>query len=617
MSGDLSHWPGLSFLEGLRPGPGEEVELALLASYSADLSSIGAILLALAAKDSEAGRGSPSDFAESVERLRGKVRIILQRGRLARTRRTPRIAAVLDQFVREVDFDEARHSWHPKAALVRIRNTDGRTSWRLWIGSRNLTECVNRDTGLLLVSAEKAAASIPGAEALARALAERAALKGHQPAALATAVSRVAWCAPAGVRVERLHWLPGAGEQALPFPPPAADEIVIVSPFADQSFLARQTSAGNERTRRVLLTTMREIERIGPSLASFDELLILDAPEYPMDDVEPVPPGSALQSGEDQINNEEEEIGRGLHAKLLFVRADQSRRLWLGSANATMRAWSGRNAEVMAELLVTEPVARGLRALLGSARPVEAPIAEYVPDAAIKEDEALERARAQVAARWAAELAIDDECVRLTHTSGLHPGGPHPDEPEIALEVGALHGALVSWRRGQAVIDLGLVAVAERSEFVRLRVSRGGKGLCWLQRAPAAPPLTEARDRAAFVRLLGARGFLLWVAGLLADDGRDGEGDWTHDEPGDRTGHVPGASLDPSLPTMEEMLAAWARDPQKFREIERQVSRYLPAVLEQARRDEPQTEETLRSFEDLWRKVLLGLGVGAAGDKRS
>jgi hypothetical protein len=115
MSGAVDSWPALSFLEGLRPGPDENVELALLASYSADLGSIGAALLALAGKDNEAGRGSPSDFADAVERLRGKVRIIIQRGRLAKMRRTPRIAAVLDQFVREVDFDEAAHSWHPKA----------------------------------------------------------------------------------------------------------------------------------------------------------------------------------------------------------------------------------------------------------------------------------------------------------------------------------------------------------------------------------------------------------------------------------------------------------------------------------------------------------------------
>jgi hypothetical protein len=71
---------------------------------------------------------------------------------------------------------------------------------------------------------------------------------------------------------------------------------------------------------------------------------------------------------------------------------------------------------------------------------------------------------------------------------------------------------------------------------VRLRVSRKDKGLSWLQRAPAEPPFGEDRDRAAFVRFLGARGFLLWVAGLLANDDRQGEGDWTIDDPQNRSG---------------------------------------------------------------------------------
>ena len=427
MSGAVDSWPALSFLEGLRPGPDESVELALLASYSADLGSIGASLLALAGKDTDAGRGSPSDFADAVERLRGKARIVIQRGRLAKMRRTTRIAAVLDQFVREVDFDEATHSWHPKTALVRTRSVDGEIGWRLWIGSRNLTECVNRDIGLLLVSAANGGAPIPGADELARTLADRAALKGLRSASLAATIAKVAWRPPAGVRVERIRWSAGTGDQPVPVPPAETDEVVVVSPFIDKNFLARQIPKGSSPARSVLLTTMREIERIGPSLAAFDDLLALDAPDYPIGDPEPGAHPAASAADVIPADDEEEEVGRGLHAKLLFMRSGRKRTLWLGSANATLRAWTGRNAEVIAELLVTEPVEKGLKALLGSARLVEAPSTEHLPDATALEEEALERARAQVAARWAAELSIDGEGIRLTQRSDFHPGGPHPD----------------------------------------------------------------------------------------------------------------------------------------------------------------------------------------------
>jgi len=616
MSGSVDSWPALSFLEGLRPGPDENVELALLASYSADLGSIGATLLALAGKDTDSGRGSPSDFADAVERLRGKVRIVIQRGRLAKMRRTPRIAAVLDQFVREVDFDEATHSWHPKAALVRTLSVDGEIGWRLWIGSRNLTECVNRDIGLLLISGAKGGAPIPGADELARALADRAALKGLRAASLAATIAKVAWRSPAGVRVERILWSAGSGDQPIPIPPAGTDEVVVVSPFVDKSFLARQIPKGAKPARCVLLTTMREIERLGPTLAAFDDLLALDAPDYPISDPEPDPQPSASAANVGSDGDEEEEVGRGLHAKLLFMRSGRKRTLWLGSANATMRAWTGRNAEVTAELLVTELIEKGLKALLGSARLVEAPSMEHSPDAAALEEEALERARTQVAARWAAVLSVDDEGVRLTHRSDLYPGGPHPDEFGIVLEVGALHGEPIAWPAQQVVVHLGPVVPAERSEFVRLRVSRGDKGLSWLQRAPAEPPFGEDRDRAAFVRFLGARGFLLWVAGLLADDGRQGEGDWTNDDLQARVGLGENPTLDSSLPTLEEMLAAWARDPDKFREIERRVSQYLPAVLDQADREEPQTAVMLKRFDVLWGKLRSGLGAVEIKGKR-
>jgi hypothetical protein len=616
MSGAVDSWQALSFLEGLRPGPDESVELALLASYSADLGSTGATLLALAGKDTDAGRGSPSNFADAVERLRGKVRIVIQRGRLAKMRRTPRIAAVLDQFVREVDFDEATHSWHPKAALVRTRSLDGEIGWRLWIGSRNLTECVNRDIGLLLVSSAKGGAPIPGADELARALADRAALKGLRSASVAATIAKVAWRPPAGVHVERIRWSAGTGDQSVPVPPTGTDEVVVVSPFVDKNFLARQIPKGAKPGRTILLTTMREIERIGPSLAAFDDLLALDAPDYPIADPEPDPQPAASSAELDPADDEEEEVGGGLHAKLLFMRSGRKRTLWLGSANATLRAWTGRNAEVTAELLVTEPVEKGLKALLGSARLVDAASMEYSPDAAALEEEALERARAQVAARWAAELSIDDNQIRLTHRSDLHPEGPHPDESDVVLEVGALHGDLLVWPAQQVVVHLGPIVPAERSEFVRLRVSRGDKGLSWLQRAPAEPPFGEDRDRAAFVRFLGARGFLLWLAGLLADDDRQGEGDWTEDEPQERAGLGGGSALDSSLPTLEEMLAAWARDPDKFREIERRVSQYLPAVLEQAGQEDPQTAEMLRRFDELWSKIRSGLGTAEIKGKR-
>lgn len=46
-------WPAVAFLDALRPESGWTVDTALLASYSADIVSLVAALLALAGRDSD------------------------------------------------------------------------------------------------------------------------------------------------------------------------------------------------------------------------------------------------------------------------------------------------------------------------------------------------------------------------------------------------------------------------------------------------------------------------------------------------------------------------------------------------------------------------------------
>src|SRR3546814_8893581 len=89
---------------------------------------------------------------------------------------------------------------------------------------------------------------------------------------------------------------------------------------------------------------------------------------------------------QDDAADEEQQIGRGLHAKLLFWRTGRSRTLWLGSANATRQAWSGRNAEATLELRITEGVVVGLKALVGAARCIPVPEREFEPDAVTLEE---------------------------------------------------------------------------------------------------------------------------------------------------------------------------------------------------------------------------------------
>lgn len=604
MKGAPAPWPSQPYLAALRPDPGANVELALLGAYSADPVSIVAALLALVARDNDDADGSRRDLADAIETLREKVRIVVQRGRLAKMRRTPRLTGVLDQFVREVPFDEKHGSWHPKAALVRFNGPNG-VEWRLWIGSRNLTSIENLDVGLVLVGGPRRGRLLPGAGDIARALAVQAELPGFRADRLAQEIAALRWRAPSGMRIDRITMTEGNGKEPLPSLPKQVDALTVVSPFIDATFLKHVGKTEILNGRRVLLSTKREIERLAATTARFGDLYALDAPDYPDAD-----PGLSSEADENASAMaallESEAFSPGLHAKLLHVRAGARRKLWLGSANATARAWTGRNVEVIVEATIDESLEAGLLALVGSARTVDPAQPEKMVDYSVETD-ALDAARSQVAAAWKAEILVDEAGLTL-----VHPGPtPHPDDLAVQLEVGLITGTLAPWPRGQLEIAFGPVPRDEQTELLQLRVSDGATSREWMQRAPASPPFGPERDRAAFVRLLGVRGFLLWVAGLL--DGAvaaTSDDSWTRDEPSPAPStQMPAWRLDQALPTLEEILGSWARDGAAFERIDKRVRDYLPAVMEQAAADDPDGRGQLEAFRELWDMVRDGLQV--------
>ena len=544
-------WPSQSYLKALRPEPGASVELALLAAYSADPVSIVAALLALVARDDDDADGSRRDLADAIETLRGKARIVVQRGRLAKMRRTPRLTGVLDQFLREVAFDERKGSWHPKAALVKFSGYKA-PEWRLWIGSRNLTAPENQDVGLVLVGGGRQGRSIPGLGGIAYALAVQAGLPGVRPDRLAEEVAALRWQAPAGMKIDRAFMTNGDGRSKLPVLPTHVDALTVVSPFIDAAFLNHVANTEVRGGRRILLSTTREIDRLAATTACFGELYALDAPDYPSNDPGPAPAQTA-----DPAPFETEALNKGLHAKLLHLRVGTKRKLWLGSANATARAWTGRNVEIIVETSITEAMEVGLLALLGSARTLDPVTPDQLVDVDVETD-ALDAARAYVAAAWNARIRVDDAGLTLVHAAET----PHPHDLAMQLEVGLITGDFVPWPRGQQEIAFGLLPRDEQTELVQLALSKEGARREWMQRAPADPAFGADRDRAAFVRLLGVRGFLLWVAGLLGGIANSSDDDsWTLDErpvAGPVTAQ-PAWRLGQALPTLEEILGGVGR----------------------------------------------------------
>ncbi len=599
MSGEVP-WQMISILDALRPQPSWRADLAIIASYSADPISIVAALLALVGRDDEDRPAARRDLADAIEAARDKFRVVIQRGRLAKMARTPRLTGVLDQFLRDVAFDERHQSWHPKAALVKVAS-DKNVEWRLWIGSRNLTAQENRDLGLVLVARPgEQGRRIPGIENIVAALAERADLPGVSARRLVTEVATLKWKAPAGVRVERLQISTGKSEWDLPSLPKKVDALTVVSPFLDAGFLRHlaKTASGSGRQ---LLSTRFEIERLAATCRLFGDSLALDAPDYPptafdVSDLVHSNPASAAEEGE--------ELGRGLHAKILHIRQGDRRRLWMGSANATQRAWSGRNVEIIAELSIDKSVEAGLMSLVAEARPIRWEDGAALNDVEADKDE-LERARAEVSARWKGEIVWDKESIRLRHSSTLH-----PSDTRINLEAGLITGGLEIWPAGETELNLGPYQTADLTELVQLRLTLGSVSCEWIMQAPATPPFGTERDRAAFMSSMGAREFLFWVADTMRGaSAPPNEPDWTDDNPSRGRSNNAAATWTADLPTQEEVLGIWSRSPTIYKTIQHRISTYLPALLEHTRTMDPDGHTQLLLFAQMWAVCEQGLGA--------
>ena len=592
------HWDHSSYLDALRPEPGWRVDRAVLTTYSADLVPIGAALLALSGAEDDGKAGSRVEFADAIEKLRGRVRVLAQAGRLAPPRRRLPIFAVFDQFVREVPFDERVHSWHPKTALVRLRASEGAAArWRLWIGSRNLTRDMSWDAGLLLVADGSGGAPVAGISGLAREWITRAGLDGWDPGQAAGELARAPWRAPNDVAVDEVILLSDDGVRRLPKTPTGSRRLTVVSPFLDSSTL--KTLGAWPAERKILLSSAVELARIAQeklgALAAFDELLAL---EPPASDAAVAPPGERSLEPDAQ-NPDSATEPRGLHAKLILAEHDTGCTLWLGSANATARGWNGLNTEVVAQLKTKASVADGIAALAALASTVRMDqLPAPTKDSA--EEETLEEVRKRLAVDWplTQERWVGGTAVMAGHAPELPDG--------VRLEVAPVCREPVPWPPGATRLDFTL-APGEIGELVQLRLRMGGYVCAWLQRARLDPPPAAERDHEAVASFLDPRTFLAWLRALLGEEAGEGGGPW--DESSDEAPPAHGTAAAPLsvwAPTLEDILKAWRPDaPDRLRIVDDHVKKYLTFIRKRGNVATPTECKALLDFEQTW-KVIAG-----------
>lgn len=595
-------WPAVAFLDALRPAPGWTVETALLASYSADIVSLVAALLALAGRDDEAGDGNPADLADAVEQLRGRAFFVIQEGRLAAMRKRAAISVIVDQFVKSVKSNEEKSSWHPKFALVRFLTPQGK-AWRLWLGSRNLTVASNLDFGLTLDGVEDAkdGVVIEGVRQVLCSVAGRVGLPKTKANKLLSACDKVRWIVPKGLSVLDLQLLP-TSKPGLALPRFAdADEVIVVSPFLHEDFVSNAAKwAKNEGSPCYLVSTEAELRRLAhqkslPLAAFKDNLLVLESPTREDTDPEPIVEDGATPS--DDVAPDEELVVRGLHAKLFAVRHQSMWQLWAGSANATTRAWGGRNHELVALLEGGKAVGAGLHALLGACRTVSLASLQEVPPAKRDEaEEAIEHARTQISAAFEGHLARDGNDFRLVADAAF----PSISE-RVRVQVALMTGQLIDWSAESPSVALGTFDLADHTALVQWRLSIGKIECRWLQSLEVRPPLSSERDHAAIAARMTPSQFVAWIRSLLngEPEGTAGLGSW-------RSQSSPAQSAPLAKVTLEEVLGSRARQGSRVVELDARIDIYLHHVM-QRHAAQPEVLAQLQEFSNLWQQVRTEL----------
>ncbi len=615
-------WPGadmgfrktesLAVLEELVPRPGWRTDVALFSSYSADLVAVAAVAMALAAEGDDDERMWKGSLARSCEKMRGRFRVVCQGGRVA----VPPPGAVsglvvADQWVRQVPYDGNKRSWHAKLGIVRYvpeeaDETGEQGRWLLWIGSRNLTRDTSWDSAMTATgrpsrTVDTADRSVAEAAGI---VAGHAALPGWTEE-VRQELSRVHWSWPADVDevlAFRL-WTDGNAAMGLPALPADSTRVVALCPFANAG-VVQAIGGATSAPQRNLVTTPATLAKLAADRQALEAFTNV----HTMESATPVEEGDAEaeETGTDEIV----EVHRGLHAKLVWARSGSGDELWLGSANLTRRGWTGSNAELVAHLRVKASVGDGIADFVDELDDVAVEeVAVEDPEAEGDAEAALDELRNRIAGSWSGELSRWGAEGRL-RCATPSPPTREDDGAELRARLLAQDAAdAVAWGPGRREVEFAEANAHEVTELVVLELQWKADAdvrVSWVERAPLNPPPGVERDRVALGRLMGPRALLAWIRSILDEFNSEAEESlWPERESTRVRGDQAGFALAP-IPTLESVLRAWIRDPDKVSQVDRVLENWATAAKPALEEDE-EAANALKRFQDAWGVVRDGL----------
>lgn len=545
-------------VDAFRPPPGMELDAAVGATFTLDLTALLTIPTASWSASAGGSHDASADILESIRRYASRTLLFCQAGAISVPRKYQNAHTLIDQIVVEVR-KPSNGIFHPKFWALRFAG-QGRTFHRVALLSRNLTfdraldlivtldedpeseEIVNTDSfvqvlrSLPRVSARK---MVPRQKRMLRDLAhtlDAANLKAPSPFT--------------GGRIVALS--PGPKER--PFHEDC-DNALAISPFLTAKAAADFTHTAREWAG--VVSRRSSLESVAHKLEHVQLLSVIDDlpnAQESMDwqDAPVVHTGSVLR----------DVAAHGLHAKLYLQDVGDSTTWWLGSANLTSSAFT-RNHETLVEL--TGPKTKvGVDAVLfGKApRSLSSVTENFVPheDASNQqEDDELsqfEITAFEVASRTA-QVVVTPNGVDYNLDFDL---GPQELPGEVNIEARPLSRTrlFMSLRAGRATWPaLPLSAV---TPFVVLRLHHGSLRRDVLIRADlhGDPPHRSASVIAGAIA--SREDFLSYLAALLGYGGSHLSGD---DGDGSDYGSAWGdAASDDRL--LEDLMTSAARNPERL-----------------------------------------------------
>ncbi|MFW5961389.1 MAG: phospholipase D family protein [bacterium] len=332
------------YLDILKPPTAYELEYALAATYSLNLTTLIMLPLALSKYRYNFENEENIDQIELLEALENsydKLDVFCQKGQIKIPNNINILYSFLEETVIEAQIDQGKKAFHPKFWLLKFKNDKSNYRYRLIVSSRNISFDKSWDTVLVLEgekSDRKTAVNqnladfiqfLPqtAAEKLSETRAERI-------AKLAAEIKKVEFKAVDNFSKKIKFFAPGAGaENYWPFDF-EYQRALIISPFISPALLQRFKGSNN-----ILVSRQNELDQIYPSIKDkFNEIYLID------DLLDYLSTDSHEQDSAFDLRN-------GLHAKIFIFenQNDNSLRIYTGSANATNAAFNG-NLELMAAL---------------------------------------------------------------------------------------------------------------------------------------------------------------------------------------------------------------------------------------------------------------------------